>query len=77
MTEITINQLEDFFNSIRKNSGINARIVGYVVNVEERLDKGFHLGKSLRVHPGKDTLDCCLLDVLAMASDKGIHIVKY
>lgn len=76
MTPITINQVEDFCTSLPVTSGIYADIYGYVIRIEERIDKGLHLGKSLRVHPGTDTLENALKDVLAIAKDFGITILK-
>ena len=77
MTIITINQVEDFLDSIRPDSMIYADISGYVIRIEERLNGGSHLGKTMRAHPGNDTLEIALKDVLAIVKDKGIQTTKY
>jgi len=77
MTIITINQVEDFLDSINPDSNIFADISGYVIRIEERLNGGSHLGKTMRAFPGNDTLETALKDVLAIVKDRGITISKY
>ena len=77
MTELTINQVEDFCKALRPNSGAHAYIAGYVIRVEERIDCRSHIGKTIFVYPGQDTLDNALKDVLAIIKDRGIQIVKH
>jgi hypothetical protein len=76
MTIIQVNQVEDFLRSLQPNSGVYVDIYGYVIRMEERIDKSSHIGKTLRVHPGNDTLAIALKDVLAMVKDEGKEIVK-
>jgi len=76
MTQIAHNQVTDFLQSLRENSSVCIEKYGYVIRLEERLDGGSHIGKSLKVHPGNDSLDCCLLDCQAIAKDNGRKLTK-
>ena len=77
MTQITHDTVYDFLLEIKgRGNSINASIYGYVIRLEERLGGGSHLGKSIRVHPGNDSLECCKADILAMAKDYGVKIVE-
>jgi hypothetical protein len=76
MTTITINQIEDFCKSIKPNSKIFVDIHGYCIRIEERLNGSSHLGKTMRAHPGNDSLGIALKDTQAIIEDVGIELVK-
>ena len=77
MTQITHDQLFDVLQAVKaRKNGVQIEKYGYVIRIEERLDCGSHIGASMKVHPGTDTLDCALLDCLAMAKDYGVRLVK-
>lgn len=75
MTQISHDQVSDFLCGLSKGSSVYADKYGYVIRLEERLNGGSHLGKTLKVHPGSDTLDNCLKDCLAMIQDSGRKII--
>lgn len=76
MTIIETNRAEDFLKSLKENSSVHFYPMGYVVVMEERLNGSSHIGKSLRIHPGLDTLKDCQKDLEAMAKDWGISVTK-
>ncbi len=67
MTAQTNYQLADFIAATSHR--LHIRKAGYVIAIEER--NGSRLLKTSRIHPGNDTLDCCLLDVAAEIKDAG------
>ena len=72
MTELSQRDVEDFAKKITGEAHIMK--IGYCVTIEEyrKNERGSRsLGKTIRVHPGKDTLDCCMLDCAAILSDEG------
>jgi len=75
MTTIETNRAEDFIRSL-KHKSVHLSKYGNVVRMEERIDSGSHIGKSINIHPGRDTLDCCLLDLKAICEDEGVIVVK-
>jgi hypothetical protein len=69
MNQITHNRVFDFVASVAPYSTIVGTIYGHVIRLEERV--GGHLGKTLNVHPGKDSFQNCMLDCRAIATDYG------
>lgn len=76
MTTIETNKAEDFLKSLKETSTVHFYPMGYVVIMEERLNGSSHIGKTLRIHPGTDTLKDCRKDLEAMAKDFGIGVTK-
>lgn len=74
MTQIEQNRLNDFLATCTNNS-FHVSVYGYVVRVEERLDGGSHLGKSIRIHPGGDNMLDCMRDICAIIKDNGNKII--
>jgi hypothetical protein len=68
MNTIEINRAEDFLKKVRDSGKtVDARKNGHVITMEER--EGSHLLRVINIHPGKDTLDCCLKDLAAIAQE--------
>jgi hypothetical protein len=72
MSTLEQDKAEAFIRSLPETSQVNVRITGYCVTLEELLYASSHLGRTIRIHPGNDTLECCKADLIAMAKDFGI-----
>lgn len=68
MTTIETNKAEDYITGAI--FPIYARKYGHVIRLEQR-DASHLMGSGCNVHPGNDTLDCCLKDLEAIAKDSG------
>ena len=67
MTQIETNKIENFLKEIPANNGINISDHGENhLKIEERIDRGSHLGKSLFVFCGQEKRNT-ILDISAMA----------
>jgi hypothetical protein len=76
MTRGGMHQVEIFCDNIQSKSGIHVGIHGYVVRLEERLDKGFLTANTLKIHAGHDTLPTLMREIQTVVQNRGIPLVK-